>query len=402
MRRSAGWLAAAFAGTVWAGLLAPMPAAAVTEQEHAAAIARPAVVVVEVRWQGWVRDPRTDEVFGGSDGYQVTSSCTGFAVHADGHLVTAGHCVDPGPQGVGAQLFGLVVQELAALGRAPDADRAMRELAEHAVVEGATDGSPVRREVYVHRGVTHQGQPRRDTLPAEVVAVAPVNEGDVAVLKVERGRLPALALADSGELPVGTPILAIGHAGSANRISDPTLEPSVQDGLISNRRTVADVPFYEVSAAATGGMSGGPVIDHAGRVVGLVSHGPAGETQPFNFVAAEATIRTVLAANHVSHRLGPIDHNFQAGLERYFAGEHAAARTYFDAVLAASPIHQQAAEFRDRAAAGGEAPGPGRGWPLLGAVAAGGIAALLVMVAVTLWMVRLSTGQNHRHARTHL
>lgn len=391
-RSGARWLAAlAAAGT----LLGAAPAAAAQSagaEQRAAALARPAVVVVEVRWHGWVRDPRTGELFGGAEGYRVTSSCTGFAVHADGHLVTAGHCVDPGPEGAGEILFGLAADQLVAAGRAADRDRAVAELAEHAVVEGGEDGSPVRREVLVHRGVAYDGETLDDTLPAEVVDVAPVSEGDVAVLAVARGRLSALALAADAELPVGTEVLAIGYPGSANRISDPTLEPSVKDGLVSNRRTVDGVPFYEVSAAATGGMSGGPVVDHAGRVVGLVSHGPAGEPQAFNFAAAGSSIVAVLDRNGVPHGLGPIDRNFRAGLERYFDGRPAEATVYLDAVVEASPTHLQAVELRQLVSGAGPVTAGGGVDPLVGwAIGAGAAAVAAALAAGTLLLVRLSS-----------
>jgi S1-C subfamily serine protease len=391
-RSGARWLAAlAVAGT----LLGPAPAAAAQNagpEQRAAALARPAVVVVEVRWHGWVRDPRTGELFGGAGGYRVTSSCTGFAVHADGHLVTAGHCVDAGPEGAGEILFGLAADELVAVGRAADRDRAVAELAEHAVVEGAEDGSPVRREVLVHRGVAYDGETLDDTLPAEVVDVAPASEGDVAVLAVPRGRLSALALADDADLPVGTEVLAVGYPGSANRISDPTLEPSVKDGLVSNRRTVDGVPFYEVSAAATGGMSGGPVVDHAGRVVGLVSHGPAGESQAFNFVAAGSSIVEVLDRNGVPHGLGPIDRNFRAGLELYFDGRPAEATVYLDAVIEASPTHLQAAELRQLVSEAAPVAAGGGVDPLVGwAIGAGAVAVAAAVAAGPLQLVRLSS-----------
>jgi S1-C subfamily serine protease len=376
-------------------LLGPVPAVAQDPgaDEWSAAVARPAVVVVEVRWHGWVRDPRTDELFGGAEGYQVTSSCTGFAVHADGHLVTAGHCVDPGPEGAGELMFDLAARELVAVGRAGEAGAAAAELAEHAVLEGATEGSPVRRDVLVHRGVAYDGETHDDTPPAEVVDIAPVSEGDVAVLAVARGRLPALALAGGDGPPVGTPVLAIGYPGSADRISDPTLEPSVKDGLVSNRRTVDGVPFYEVSAAATGGMSGGPVVDQTGQVIGLVSHGPAGESQAFNFVASASSITAVLDRTGVPYGLGPIDHNFRAGLERYLAGRPAAAIAYLDAVIEASPAHLQAVELRRLAAqADPEQPaGSGAGPAVWWAITAGAVAVLAALAAGTGLLVRLSS-----------
>lgn len=393
MNRRPGLLGANVIGVLSATLAVPAMAVAqpvAGADERAAAIARPAVVVVEVHWHGWVRDTRTGEVFGGVDGYQVTASCTGFAVHADGHIVTAGHCVDPGPEGGGGTLFRLAARELVDAGRASGVGPAATALAEHAVAEGATDGSPVRREVLVHRGTVYGGQVVDDTLPAEVVDVLPASEGDVAVLGIDRGLLPALAVAVGDGPPVGASILAVGYPGAADQISDPTLEPSVKDGVVSNRRTAGGVPFYEVSASATGGMSGGPVIDHSGAVIGLVSHRPGDEGQGFTFVASASSILQLLDRAGVPHGLGPIDRNFQAGLDRYFAGRPAGAIVYFDAVLAASPTHQQATEFRRLAEHAEPQPADDTD-PLLPWIVAAGAAAILFGIAGTaLLLFRLS------------
>jgi hypothetical protein len=363
-------------------------ATAVSDQERAAAIARPAVVVVEVRWHGWLRDSRTGEVFGGAEGYRVSQSCTGFAVHADGHLVTAGHCVDPGPQGAGKLLFDLAAQDLSAVDRVGEPADAVAELAEHAEVVGETDGSPARREVLVHRGAWFEGETRDDLLPAEVVEVVPAAEGDVALLKVERGRLSALEIADDDQSSGGTPVLAIGYPGSVDRISDPTQEPTVEDGRVSRRRTVEEATFYEVSAAISGGMSGGPVIDHSGRAIGLLSQPPPGESSSATFVAAASSIRAALERNDVPYQLGPIDRNFQTGLDRYFAGRTGDAARYFDAVLEASPIHEQAAEFRQRAEPGESAPDGGLSpvvaWAIISAV----VAVLVGVVAAILFLLQ--------------
>jgi S1-C subfamily serine protease len=350
-------------------------ATAVSDQERAAAIARPAVVVVEVRWHGWLRDSRTGEVFGGAEGYRVSQSCTGFAVHADGHLVTAGHCVDPGPRGAGRLLSDLAAQDLAAVDRVGEpADAAAAELAEHAEVVGETDGSPARREVLVHRGVWFEGETRDDLLPAEVIEVVPAAEGDVALLKVERGRLSVLEIADDDQSSGGTPVLAIGYPGSVDRVS--------------RRRTVEEATFYEVSVATSGGMSGGPVIDHSGRAIGLLSQPPPGESSSATFVTAASSIRAALERNDVPYQLGPIDRNFQTGLDRYFAGRTGDAARYFDAVLEASPIHQQAAEFRQRAEPGESAPDGGLSpvvaWAIISAV----VAVLVGVAAAILFLLQ--------------
>ncbi len=338
------------AGFAVAGLVL-VPAVAHAEpkasaEEQAAAAARPAIVTIEVAFHAWVRDKRTGEVFGGAKGYVASGSCTGFGVHADGYIVTAAHCADSGPEGGTGMILDGLARDLVAMGRAGTEKEALSGLAEHAVVEGQAQDSPIERRILVHRGISVNGDVTKETLPATVVDVTPFSKGDVALLKVERGRLPALDISPASDLRVGSPLLAIGYPAAAEKISDPTVEPSVKDGKISNRRTKDSVPYYEVSAAASKGMSGGPVIGLDGRVIGLISHGPADETQAFNFISASSVILALLDRAKAPHGPGPIDRNFKAGLDRYFAGQGAEASPFFDAVLAASPGHLQAAEFR--------------------------------------------------------
>lgn len=341
-------------------LLAAAPAAAdpASPEERAAAIARPAVVFVEVRWHGWVRDPRTGEVFGGPAGYEAHTSCSGVAVAEDGYVATAAHCVDAGPAGGGGALIDLAVADLTKFGRVGDPELAATQLATNAVVEGATPGSPPLREVQVERVVGTGALPRRDVAPATVVDLLPVDDGDVAVLKIPRGQLATAEVVDEDALPAGTPVLAIGYPAAAEEATDPGMEPSNKNGQISTRRAVAGSPYYEISAAASPGMGGGPVVDMSGRVIGLVSALPEGETQSFNLVTASSSIRKVLRRENVRAEPSANDRNFTAGLDRYYDGDYPAAVEFFDAVLKATPTHQQAAEYRKLAAGQGSDGGP--------------------------------------------
>ena len=56
----------------------------------------------------------------------------------------------------------------------------------------------------------------------------------------------------------------------------------------------------EISAAISGGMSGGPPVDNTtGQVVGLNDFSLSGENQPFNFVTDAAALRAFLVKNSV-------------------------------------------------------------------------------------------------------
>ncbi|ROP36347.1 S1 family peptidase [Saccharothrix texasensis] len=371
---------------------APAPIASAAGQpsspeELAAAIARPAIVFITVEWHGWVRDKRTGEVFGGADGYVVKATCSGVVIRPDGHVATASHCVHTGPQGGAGALFDAAIEDLAAVGRVVDRAAAKAQLAEHAVAEGADPDRPVDRAIQVERMEATGDGPIRDVAPATVVDLVAPTEGDVAVLKVPREHLPSLAIR-ADQTPVGTPILAIGYPGSAGAAVDPSLEPSNKNGQVSARRTQNDRPFYEFSAAATQGMSGGPVVDMDGRIVGLVSQGSPGETQSFNFAAASSTLSDVLAGKDVSAEPGPHDRDYRTALDRYFADDFDGAVEGFDDVLAASPGHLQATEYRRLAVDRGGSAGGGSSLLIGLAVLCGGVAVATATAGTAIALTR--------------
>ncbi|PSL56033.1 trypsin-like peptidase [Saccharothrix carnea] len=357
-------------------LLTAAPAGAAqpsSPEELAAAIARPAIVLITVEWHGWVRDKRTGEVFGGAKGYVVKATCSGAVIRPDGHVATASHCVHTGPQGGAGALFDAAIEELAAAGRIVDRAKAKAQLAEHAVAEGANPDRPVDRAIQVERMEATGDGPIRDIAPATVVDLVAPTDGDVAVLKVPRDNLPSLEIR-ADQTPVGTPILAIGYPGSAGAAVDPSLEPSNKNGQVSARRTQNDRPFYEFSAAATHGMSGGPLVDMEGRVVGVVSQGSPGETQSFNFAAASTTLLDVLAGKDVKAEPGEHDLAYRAALDSYFADDFDGAVEGFDDVLATSPGHLQASEYRRLAVDRGGSAGGGTTLLIVFAVLCGGVA----------------------------
>lgn len=306
--------------------------------ELATALAAPSVVAVQTSWQGWVRDDRTGEVFGGAKGYHVTAECGGAVVGGAGLVATAGHCVDDGKEG----LLDRAVAELTTLGRVRDPALARRQLAEHAVVEGPRTGSQVVRRVTVTRG--------GDSVAATVAGA--VAEDDLALLQVPWRGLPALAVAPGG-VPVGAGVLAAGR-------------PPEEFRQVRVVRRAA--PFFEVTAPT---VSGGPVVDTRGRLVGVASRG----------VSVSAGLADLLRGRHAG--LGAVDRDYRTGLEAYFAGDYDRAVEYLNAVLGAAPGNEQARRYRDRAAArGGSAPGSGLSIALVvacGVLAAGsGVAGVVI------------------------
>lgn len=109
-----------------------------------------------------------------------------------------------------------------------------------------------------------------DQYPAKIVGQDPGY--DIAVLQIQLGNLPVVAIGDSTKVSVGDPVLAIG--------SPLGLASTVTSGIISalNRPVstgTADAQSYvdaiQTDAAINPGNSGGALIDAQGRIIGVNS-----------------------------------------------------------------------------------------------------------------------------------
>ncbi len=97
---------------------------------------------------------------------------------------------------------------------------------------------------------------------------------DLAVIRVDRNDLPALAMGDSSSVVVGDPVIAVGAPLG--------LDSTVTSGIVSalNRAvtpagsadsTATFINAIQTDAAINPGNSGGPLLDMAGRVIGVNS-----------------------------------------------------------------------------------------------------------------------------------
>jgi len=109
--------------------------------------------------------------------------------------------------------------------------------------------------------------------PAEVLARDPIN--DIAILKIDYGKLPYLEMGDSNKVEVGETVIAAGNA--LGEFHD-TISLGIVSGLsrfltafgggmdpqIENLRGL-----IQTDAAINPGNSGGPLVDMKGKVIGI-------------------------------------------------------------------------------------------------------------------------------------
>jgi serine protease Do len=161
------------------------------------------------------------------------------------------------------------------------------------VIQGAR-----RLRVRLNKGASKAGS---HLLDAKLIGLD--RQTDLAVIKVDLTGLPFLTFADSDNLNQGQIVLAFG--------SPLGLENSVSMGVISavDRQLNADSPlvFVQTDAAINPGNSGGPLVDTAGRVVGVNTlilsksggNEGVGLAIPSNLVSA--ICRQIRTEHHVHH-----------------------------------------------------------------------------------------------------
>jgi S1-C subfamily serine protease len=111
---------------------------------------------------------------------------------------------------------------------------------------------------------------KHEPLPAEVVGTEPGR--DLAVIRVQADDLTPMLLARSSALRLGDPVIAIGFPLDLGG-------PTVTSGIVSGLDRTIDGPngdltgLLQTDAAINPGNSGGPLVDRAGRLVGINTAG---------------------------------------------------------------------------------------------------------------------------------
>jgi serine protease Do len=333
-----------------ATVLPPTPAAAgasavrqplaVTNAERAVAIAEPAVVTIEVTWEGYVRHRVTGELL---DDQSVSAStrCSGVGVSSDGYLLTTGACL--GSSAVAVDVYQQVANRRVSKGLATtdQIPLLVADMLTNATIVGERVTEPAKRTVLVRRAVTLD-----EPIAATVVSIADPADGDAALIKIEKSGQPMVQVAGTGNLSVGTEVVTVECSAQDTSAVRPTSRAATIAQLtpIVIANNAAD-PASPPEAVPSDALAGGVVLTLDANIAGLVSR----HQGSVDLLTPLPSINEQLTTAKVENALGEVDRDFRAGLDALYEGRYTDSIERFDAVLAVIPSHIQAHAYRDEA-----------------------------------------------------
>ena len=179
----------------------------------------------------------------------------------------------------------------------------------------------------------------QSTWDARLVGVAPDQDLAVLAINAPRHRLKPLPIGRSANLQVGQNVFAIGNPFG--------LDQTLTTGIISalgreiesvSGRTIPDV--IQTDAAINPGNSGGPLLDSAGRLIGVNTaiYSPSGSSAGIGFAVPVDTV------NRVAPQLIRHGRVIRPGLGGRFANDATARRMGIDGVLTVDVVEGGAAD----------------------------------------------------------
>jgi serine protease Do len=279
---------------------------------------------------------------------QAVALGSGFFISSNGYIATNAHVVSithDGEDKAKQMLFWQLVQQIARqYGKDP------RSLNTSFIDQHST--------LQTFQLFHHVIIPDGSSFPFEIKQYgAPTGEGndqgkDVAIVKIEVKNAPVLKLADSDKVQLQDHVTVIGYPGAADTFSSGLLssksvfEATINDGKISAKKQASSgAPILQTSTPATHGNSGGPVLNDANEVVGLLTFRGdtvnGQEVSGFSFVVPSNTVMEYVKSAGASNVEGPTDKLFREGLDYYWNQYYSNAIPKFEEVKRLFPQHSE-------------------------------------------------------------
>jgi hypothetical protein len=319
---------------------------AVSDGERLAMYSKPAVVRIVDGVSGQISfEPPGYQ----SKTYDVSaiSLGSGFFISSNGYIATNAHVVSTtheGEEKAKQALFWQFVQQVA-----QQLNREPRSIAEY-----LNDHSRLLSFQVFHHVIIPDGS----AFPFEIKQYgAPTGESndqgkDVAVVKIEVKNAPILKLADSDKVQLQDHVTVLGFPGAADTFnsgllsSRSALEATINDGKISARKQASSgAPILQTNTAATHGNSGGPVLNDANEVIGLLTFRGdtvnGQEVSGFSFIVPSNTVMEYVKSAGATNAEGPTDQVFKEGLDLYWNQYYSSAIPKFEEVKRLFPQHSE-------------------------------------------------------------
>lgn len=326
-------------------------AAAVTDGERLAMFSKPSVVRIIDGVAGTFYYAPPSWKSGKTYNVSYVGLGSGFFINSDGYIVTNAHVVstfheiNQKGQDVAQQiLFYQLLQQVA-----HDYNTDPKNLTSENITfvrnHSRLTGMKIFHHVIIPDGSTYEFEEKQYG--------APTGQGkDVAIVKIEVKNAPVLIVGDSEKMNLQDHVIVLGYPGAADTFnsgildSKSVLEASITDGKVSARKKSASgAPILQISAPATHGNSGGPVMTDKMEVIGLLTFGGdrvnGQEISGFDFVVPSSTVMEFIKAAGVANEMGHADKAYREGLELYWDERYSSAIPKFEEVKRLFPEHSE-------------------------------------------------------------
>ena len=262
--------------------------------------------------------------------------------------------------------------------------------------------SNLSKEIHVAIGKGTPGKPVQANGLAATVAAAgsPVPGKDVAILKIAgKHDYATLPLGDDTKLHWGDPVTAVGFPGDSifkNQDTDPREVAASEShgGVMLERPDLTGYRALGSEATTSPGMSGGPVMDNQGRVVGITAYGIAGKDGKMlpnqSYAVPVSVVRSYLAMAKAHPAVTDTTTAYRAGLAEYEQQHYRNALALFQQVKRDWPaqafVQQYINDSEHGIVAGRDKSGPTT--TQLAAIGGGIFVVLAALVVTTLLLVR--------------
>lgn len=316
----------------------------VTDGQRLAMHTKPAVVRI---WDGYTgvfqlnNGSQEPVIYGGSG--------SGSIINPDGYIMTNAHVTDLSHQGEekGQEiLFQLLVERIATKANVNPRDPE--------IIQIIRNNSRLVDFKHIH----HVILPNGESFPFEIKAFgAPVGQGkDVSIIKIEVKNAPTLKIGDSDKIQLQDHVTVVGYPGAADTFDSgildqkSSLEASITDGKLSAKKNTADgAPILQISAPATHGNSGGPVLSDTGEVIGMLTFRGdtvnGQEVSGFAFVVPMSTALEFVKTAGTTNQQGLVDQRYREGLDLYWDGYYSQAIVKLEEVRRLFPQHSEVAKL---------------------------------------------------------